>query len=166
MLFGEVRIIPIEIMEMRYPVRLRQYILRQDSGGVGHFQGGLGIVKDYECLADAQLNGGFDRQVCPPQGILGGGEALSNRMVIKKQDGSETLLPSKVTDYPVAAGEVISFQTGGGGGYGEPLDRDPRRVQSDLKQGLISKERAIAVYDFAASQTENGAGRGAAPTAN
>lgn len=163
MLFGEVRVIPIEIMEMRYPVRLRQYTLRQDSGGVGRFQGGLGVIKDYECLIDGNLNGGFDRQVCPPQGILGGGEALSNRMVIKKTDGSELLLPSKVTDYPVAAGEVISFQTGGGGGYGDPLERDARQVSRDLKQGLISKERAISDYQIACSEAENGADPGSAP---
>lgn len=146
LLFGEVRVIPIEIMEMRYPVRLRQYTLRQDSGGAGRYRGGLGIVKDYECLTDAHLNGGFDRQVCPPQGILGAGSALSNRMVIKKMDGSEIHLPSKVTDYPVSAGEVISFQTGGGGGYGDPLERDLALIENDLKEKLVSPERAVADY--------------------
>ena len=118
------------------------------------------MVKDYECLTDAQLNGGFDRQVCPPQGILGGGLALSNRMVIKKTDGSEQLLPSKVTDYPVAAGEVISFQTGGGGGYGEPRERDPQSVQRDLRRGLISEGRALAEDGIAIDDSGDGAGPG------
>ena len=70
-------------------------------------------------------------------------------MVIKKTDGSELLLPSKVTDYPVTAGEVISFQTGGGGGYGDPLERDAGQVRRDLKQGLISRQRATSDYQVA-----------------
>jgi N-methylhydantoinase B len=148
LLFGEVRVIPIEIMEMRYPVRLKQYCLRQNSGGAGQYRGGLGIVKDYECLIDAHLNGGFDRQVCPPQGILGGGPALSNRMVIKGRNGSEVHLPSKITDFPVSAGEVISFQTGGGGGYGNPLERELDLIEKDLKEGLVSPDKAVSDYEI------------------
>lgn len=146
LLFGEVRVIPIEILEARYPVRLRRYTLRQDSGGPGRFRGGLGIVKEYECLSDGQLNSGFDRQVCPPQGILGGGEALSNRVVLKRKDGSEIHLPSKVTDYPVSAGDIVSFQTGGGGGYGSLVERNLELIQNDLKRGLVSPERAVQDY--------------------
>ncbi len=156
MLFGEVRVIPIEIMEMRYPVRLRQYRLRQDSGGAGRSRGGLGVVKEYECLTGGKLNGGFDRQVCPPQGILGGKVATSNRMMIEKLDGSQILLPSKVTDYPVSSGESIIFLTGGGGGYGDPLERDLDRIDDDLRQGLVSAEAAVSDYQVVLSNGSGG----------
>jgi N-methylhydantoinase B len=159
MLFGEVRVIPIEIMEMRYPVRLRQYSLRQNSGGPGRFRGGLGIIKEYECLIDAKLNAGLDRQVCPPQGILGGGEALSNRTVIIKKNGEGLHLPSKVTDYTVKAGEIISLQTGGGGGYGNPLERELHLVDRDLMQGLISREQAENDYGVVVTSDDSGRAR-------
>lgn len=92
------------------------------------------------------FNAGLDRQVCPPQGILGGGSAFGQRLVIKKPDGEEVRLPSKVSDYPVRQGEVISFQTAGGGGYGDPQEREASLIESDLKKGLISVENAERHY--------------------
>jgi 5-oxoprolinase (ATP-hydrolysing) len=145
LLFGFIKVTPIEQLEARYPVRLRQYSLRQNSGGPGKYRGGLGIIKDYECLMDAELNAGFDRQVCPPQGILGGGTALGNRLVMKI-DGKEKVTASKVTDYQVLAGQIISFQTGGGGGYGNRLERDFSLVEDDLRQGYISPDHAEKYY--------------------
>lgn len=147
MLFGNVRITPIELLERKYPVRLTQYRLRQDSAGAGRWRGGLGVEKDYLCLTDGMsLNAGLDRQLCPPQGVLGGRSAMGNRIVIKAPDGHETVLPSKVTDYPVARGEIISFQTAGGGGYGPPDERDPELVLQDVKLGHISPEQANVAY--------------------
>jgi len=143
LLFGEVRVIPIEICEMRYPVLLRQYRLRENSGGPGRFRGGLGVIKEYECLQDGELNAGYDRKTSPPAGILDGHESIGNRVVIIDPDGGETVLPSKVTDYPVRKGEVISFQTAGGGGYGDPLERDLDLVRSDLLQGFITSAQHL-----------------------
>jgi N-methylhydantoinase B/oxoprolinase/acetone carboxylase alpha subunit len=135
-------IVATEDHEAKFPVRLRQYALRQNSGGPGKYRGGLGVVKDYEALVDCSFNAGMDRQVCPPQGVLGGGKAMGQRLVIKKPDGTELRLPSKVSNYPVRKGEVISFQTAGGGGYGDPLQRELSLVEADLRKGLISIEHA------------------------
>jgi 5-oxoprolinase (ATP-hydrolysing) len=142
LLFGACPIVSTEDHEAKFPVRLAQYVLRQDSGGPGRYRGGLGIVKDYQALTDCTFNAGLDRQVCPPQGVLGGGSAFGQRLVIKKPDGTELLLPSKVSAYPVKKGEIISFQTAGGGGYGNPLERDLKLIEADLKKGLISPEYA------------------------
>lgn len=153
MLFGEVRTIPIEILETRYPVMVERYTLRIDSGGPGRYRGGLGIIKEYRCLSDAELNAGFDRQTCPPEGILGGGPAATNRVVIRAPDGSENRLPSKVTDFPVPAGYVISLQTGGGGGYGPPARRSLEEIAEDLRHGYISEQMAEAQYDVVIGRT-------------
>jgi N-methylhydantoinase B len=137
LLFGEIRVIPIEIMEARYPVLLRQYRLREGSGGAGRLRGGLGVIKQYECLEDGALNAGFERQIFPPSGVFGGGSALSNGVAVISEDGTRRALPSKTTDHPVRKGEVISFELGGGGGYGDPLERDLELVAADLRAGYI-----------------------------
>ena len=146
LLFGACPIVSTEDHEAKFPVRLSQYVLRQDSGGPGKYRGGVGIMKDYEALMDCTFNAGLDRQLCPPQGVLGGGTAKGQRLVVKKPDGSEDVLPSKVSDYPVKKGEVISFQTAGGGGYGNPLERDVALIEQDLRRGLVSIEAAEKDY--------------------
>jgi N-methylhydantoinase B len=147
MLFGEIRIIPVEILEMRYPVRLRRYTLRENSGGPGRFRGGLGVIKEYECLEDCTLNAGFDRQVRPPEGVLGGHRAMGNRVVVIGLDGARRVLPSKVTDYPITKGEIVSFETGGGGGYGDPRERDLDLVRTDLtRHNITSPEQLEEEY--------------------
>jgi N-methylhydantoinase B len=138
LLFGEIRVIPIEIMESRYPVLLRQYRLRENSGGPGRFRGGLGVIKQYEMLADCELNAGFDRQVCPPDGVLGGHGSVKNVVAILDEDGGRVELPSKITDYRVRQGQLISFETAGGGGYGDPGERDLEHVEADLRGGYIT----------------------------
>jgi N-methylhydantoinase B len=137
LLFGDIRVIPVEVIEMRYPVRLRRYALRTDSPGPGKYRGGFGIVKEYECLDDVKLTAGYDRQVCPPQGIAGGEAAQPNQIRISRADGSTIFLPSKQTDYPVKAGETFAFLTAGGGGYGQPVERDLSLIQEDLDEGLF-----------------------------
>lgn len=159
MLFGEIRTIPIEIMEARYPVQLRRYTLRNGSGGPGRYRGGLGIIKEYECLIHAQLNAGLDRQVCPPQGVLGGHQAVANRVVIESVDGQQKTLPSKVTDYPVQRGEIISLQTAGGGGYGDPLDRPLDQIEEDLRQGYEASISQLADEYGVVVQQERNTGR-------
>ena len=156
MLFGDVRITPVELLESKYPVRLTQYRLRPDSGGPGHWRGGLGVIKDYLCLAPGMtLNAGLDRQVCPPQGVLGGQSSIGNRIVIKDADGQETVLPSKVTDYPVAQGQTISLQTAGGGGYANPSQRDHELVAHDVQLGLVSVCQARLAYGVVIDEESN-----------
>ncbi|MCZ7571258.1 MAG: hydantoinase B/oxoprolinase family protein [Ardenticatenaceae bacterium] len=138
-------VISAEVLEARVPLRVVQNRLRQDSGGPGRFRGGLGIEKDYLCLVDVRLNAALERQLFPPQGILGGLPAKHNQVIIKSRQG-QIRLPSKVTDYPVAAGAIISLQTGVGGGYGPPSQRPLELVQEDLDEGYISRQQAEEIY--------------------
>ncbi len=144
--WGEIRIIPIEVLESKFPVQMVRYTLRQGSGGVGKFRGGLGIIKEYLCLTDVKLNAALDRQYSPPQGILGGGPSIGNRVVVRSANGQERVLPSIVTDYPIKAGEIISFQTSGGGGYGSAIERNRAAVREDLEEGLIGIKEAQTEY--------------------
>ena len=146
LLWGDVKVVPVEVLESKYPVRLLQYRLRQDSGGPGRYRGGLGIVKDYLVLVDVKLNAALDRQLWPPQGILGGQPALHNQVIVTLSDGTSTRLASKVTDYPVPAGSIISLQTGGGGGYGDPSQRERWLIEADLAEGLVSRAHAESAY--------------------
>lgn len=144
--WGEIRIIPIEVLEAKFPVRMLRYTLRTDSGGAGEYRGGLGIVKDYLCLTDIKFNAAMGRQLSPPSGILGGGPSDGNRAIVTRLSGEHVILPTQVTDFPVQAGEVISLQTSGGGGYGPALARSRDQVLEDLAEGLISKEHARKEY--------------------
>ena len=138
-------VIPTEVLEAKFPLRVLQYKLRQNSGGAGKYRGGLGVEKDYISLVDTRLNAGLDRQLYPPQGIVGGHNAKHNRLVIKTTQG-EKIQPSKVTDYEVAAGEIISLQTGGGGGFGPPYERPLEMVLEDYEDGLVSEKQAEEAY--------------------
>jgi N-methylhydantoinase B len=145
LLFGDIRVIPVEVLEYKYPVLLEQYSLRQDSGGAGLHRGGLGIVKDYRTTDDLSLLTGYDRHDCPPWGLFGGHAGAPNTIVVHRADGSRDEF-RKTTEYPLSDGDVTSFRTAGGGGYGNPLERDPGRVLSDVIDGYVSADAARRDY--------------------
>jgi N-methylhydantoinase B len=151
-LWGDVRVVPVEVIESKYPVQVLRYSLRPDSGGPGRYRGGLGIIKEYLMLVDVRLNAALDRQIHPPQGILGGRHALHNQVVVTAPDGTTVRLPSKVTDYPIPAGGIVSLQTGGGGGFGEPRERDRWQIEADLVDGFISRAHASAAYGLSSAE--------------
>ena len=145
MLFGDIRVIPVEVLEHKYPVLLERFALREDSGGAGRFRGGLGIVKDYRCTDELELLSGYDRHDCPPWGLFGGKAGAPNTIVVTREDG-ETDEFRKVTEYALHAGDLVSFRTAGGGGYGDPLEREPERVLADVLDGYVSVEAAESEY--------------------
>ncbi len=128
---------PVETLEARYPIRIEEYGLREDSCGPGEHRGGLGLVRQYRLLADeAVLQLRADRAKNPPYGLFGGGAAAPSRNILDP-DGRAEELPSKLTR-TLHAGDVIRHEQAGGGGYGDPLRRDPRRVAADVADGKIS----------------------------
>ena len=138
---------PIEEMEINYPVRLLRYELIPDSGGAGTWRGGLGIRREYQFpyLASTTVTVFADRATNPPWGIVGGKEGRGAHFYLSRQGGPPKQLPSKcVVD--VGPDEVISFQTPGGGGYGDPYRRDADRVASDVRLGKVSPARAAEDY--------------------
>ena len=132
---GDVRNSPVELQEIRYPVRIIEHALRENSGGAGKFRGGLGVRISYEVLVPCKVTINCERTVCPPWGTAGGRDGAANIAVIKPLNGPpRTVL--KGTEIPLAAGDIVTFETAGGGGYGNPDERPPHLLEADRRQGL------------------------------
>ena len=143
---------PIEETELYYPVRVARLSLVADSDGPGRFRGGLGLRKDFLFDRPTTFNVHADRTLSGPAGAFGG---LAGRVAeyVLIRDGEETRLPAKGT-IDLVAGDVVSYRTCGGGGYGPPEERDPERVLRDVLEGKVSAERARDLYRVAVSGRE------------
>ncbi|MEJ1158901.1 hydantoinase B/oxoprolinase family protein [Prosthecomicrobium sp. N25] len=140
---------PIEAIELRYPLLIERYELIPDSGGVGKFRGGLGLRKEIRYLSGSgYFTNRSDAQKFPSLGVLGGGPGRPSAHSLVRADGAIERLPSKITNVTIAAGDLMVLETAGGGGYGEPIERDRRRVQDDLLDGKISPDVARDIYGF------------------
>jgi len=119
---------PVEALESHFPVRVRRTSIRRGSGGRGKFKGGDGIIRELEFLTDVRCSILSDRRRFPPYGLAGGlpGKPGRNTLVSK---GRAHKLPSK-TVAPVPAGSILTIETPGGGGWGRPVPRKPRRDES------------------------------------
>ena len=138
--------IPTEYLESFFPIIIETYGSIADSGGAGKHRGGNGVEKVYRVLEDGMVSIHDDRDRPPPWGILGGKPGACSEKFIKRGDGSEQPLPSKIDNIKVRAGDRIIFRTAGGGGWGDPLERDPARVRNDVARKLMS--RAAARDDY------------------
>jgi N-methylhydantoinase B len=135
---------PVEIMEQQYPVLYRRYALHEGSGGAGTHRGGFGLDYEVELLrGSARASFVMDHGRFGPQGALGGGDGGVNRVEIVR-DG-ETLVPehlSKAQDIPLGPGDRVRVRTPGGGGYGDPRQRDRAAVAEDVRLGRYTAEEA------------------------
>ena len=149
---------PAEILESLYPVMFTQWALRPDSGGPGFNRGGLGAIYEIEALADGATDVSLlgERGKFPPFGVNGGRSAALNRFVYQTDSGERTPpLVSKVTDIRIVAGQHVRLETPGGGGFGDPMTRDPVRVGRDVNLGYVTK--AAARNEYGVVIGENGA---------
>jgi N-methylhydantoinase B len=140
---------PIEAVEQLYPVRVEATALREDSGGPGRWRGGLGLTRAVRILAPStRLSVLAERAVLPPFGVCGGGAGATNRFWIRRgeQPVQPSPLPGKVAAFPVERDDVLLMESSGGGGFGDPLDRDPASVLADLAEGYVTPAAAEAVY--------------------
>ena len=144
LLVGDIRNVPIEIMEHKSPVFFERYELCPDSGGAGCHRGGLGTAKDVRCLAPLRMVATYDRSQCLPWGLAGGHEGRGSTLSVIS-DGREVVI-QKCTDCELGVGDVIMSRPGGGGGYGDPLTRPVQAVLDDVLDGVVSVERAREVY--------------------
>ena len=144
------KIAPIEIIESEFPTRLKRFELIRDSGGPGKFRGGLGIVREYENLAEARFSIRSAKHVIPAQGLAGGNVGRTGDIRINPETPAEKQLPTRYADYPLAAGDVFRLESPGGGGWGNPLERDPAQVLDDLAQGYVSADAARDRYGVVA----------------
>jgi N-methylhydantoinase B len=109
---------PAEALEYSYPLRVRQYRIRQGSGGKGRHKGGDGSVREIEVLAPARMSLLSDRRKHAPYGLQGGDDGALGRAFIIRADGNKEQLPSKGS-WDLAAGDRVRIETPGGGGFGE-----------------------------------------------
>jgi N-methylhydantoinase B len=145
---GDFPNVPVETLEGRFPIRVRSFRLGRDSGGPGRFRGGLNVIKEYEVETDCRLTLHFDRALTPQWGLFGGGEGGRSKVTLLPADGSPPRELLKIEQLPLKKGDRFICETGGGGGYGNPRDRDPERVKRDLFDGYVSREAAQKVYGF------------------
>lgn len=141
---------PAEILEAAYPVAFTQWALRPDSAGAGQHRGGLGAVYEIEALTDADIYLLGERGRIPPFGVNGGSPAALNRFFWQTADGEKSPpMASKIMDVRLDAGRRVRLETPGGGGWGDPGDRDPEAVARDVRLGYVSAEAARRDYGVA-----------------
>jgi N-methylhydantoinase B len=139
---------PVEVMEVTYPFRVDHYGLAADSEGAGKYRGGCGIEREIVLLGpEARLSLSADRRRIGPWGVKGGKTASTSDCIVVSSDGRKRRLPSKVTT-GLRAGDRIWLKTPGGGGWGDPKKREPRMIEKDVKEELISADRALKIYGW------------------
>ena len=143
---GSLKDMAIEVLETKYPVRMLRYGFRTDSGGPGKWRGGTGVVRDYLLEAEsAELSLWFERSDTPAWGLRGGHDATPPDVVVNpgRPDERHHLKCSRVV---LRRGDLLRTMTGGGGGYGDPRERDPELVRRDVADGFVSAQAAREIY--------------------
>ncbi|MEE8327138.1 MAG: hydantoinase B/oxoprolinase family protein [candidate division NC10 bacterium] len=156
---------PVESLEIDYPIRITRYELVGDSSGAGEFRGGLGILREYEMLAEeATFNVRGDRGLFEPKGFLGGRKGGRMRNVLNAGTSEEEELPSKVGGGRILKGQRLRIITPGGGGYGDPASRDKAALVDDIRNGKVSSEMARRDYEWDGSLETGPASDGDPPS--
>ena len=140
------RNLPTEFTEARFPFRVESLGLAKDSGGAGEFRGGLGYEKHIRMLEDAHFMSIADRSILACWGVRGGLAGKPFEVVIDPGGPNEREVDALADAEPVRSGEVIRIRTTGGGGWGDPLRRDPALVVRDVVWHKVSPEAALADY--------------------
>jgi len=143
---GDVRNAPLENIELKCPVIIEERKLSTDSGGAGLFRGGLGLDTKVRNLVEGKWNLiSTGRRRCPPWGLHGGkdGTPADRRL---RLPGEKEWKSVDVSFHPVPANTQVIISTGGGGGWGNPLERNPQKVLEDVLEGLVSPESAKKDY--------------------
>ncbi len=144
---GDTHNSPVEQLEAKYPLLFEAHALRPDSCGAGRRRGGLGIENVVQARAALMVNTQIDRVHCAPWGLAGGGDAMGNSVAVRR-DGAwrEDLPNAKMLTARLGPGEAFALRSGGGGGFGPPLERPIDDVAHDIRQGYVSPEAAFRDY--------------------
>jgi N-methylhydantoinase B len=139
--------LPIEAMEMEFPLRVERYELIPDSGGAGRRRGGLGVCRDIRVLGDGVvLATRSARQRFAAKGLDGGAGGGLGSFVINPGSPSEERLPGTGSEIPLRDGTLLRIMTAGGGGYGDPRDRADAEIAADTTAGKVSSKSAKEIY--------------------
>ena len=163
--------VPNEFLERYFPLMIERYETVADSGGAGLHRGGNGINMVYRFLEPGLIAIHDDRWFTRPWGVNGGNPGGRARKVLEKPDGSKIVVGNKKEDIKVEAGDLLHFITWGGGGWGDPLDRDPAIVAEEVSDGLVTARGALdygvvlagAQVDAAATEALRGKMRATRP---
>jgi N-methylhydantoinase B len=134
--------VPNEFLESYFPLRIDIYETIADTGGPGKNRGGNGLRIGYRCLEPGEISIHDDRWLTYPWGVNGGLPGARSRKLLKRADGTEELLHSKLDHVKVQPGDLLLSDTWGGGGWGDPLERDPELVRFDVEARLVTSEGA------------------------
>jgi N-methylhydantoinase B len=144
---GDTHNSPREQLETKYPLLIERYALIPDSGGPGQHRGGLGCETVLRALTDVTLNASIDRAHCLPWGLMGGLEASGNQVLVRRGTEWEKERPNaKVLTAQLKKGDAYALRSGGGGGFGSPLERPAELVADDVRQGYVSLAAARDYY--------------------
>ncbi len=138
-----------ETVEAQYPLRVERCEIREGGCGDGKYRGGFGLRREVRILGDtAMLSVLSEKNVIPPYGVAGASNGAANRFTVLR-DGKTiepSDVPGKVSGFALRHGDLVREETAGGGGYGDPLDRVPSRIASDLRDGYLTADQAAARY--------------------
>ncbi|MCR9136156.1 MAG: hydantoinase B/oxoprolinase family protein [Alphaproteobacteria bacterium] len=140
------RNLPAEFSEIRYPIMVEQLALKRDSGGAGYRRGGLGYDKRIRALEECRLISNADRSILGCYGVNGGQAGMSYQVSMIDQTGNEAVYPGMCDTVVVPPDASVRVVTTGGGGWGDPLDREIDMVVYDLQCGLITEQSARDDY--------------------
>ncbi len=145
-----------EQMELLYPVICTEREFKEDSAGAGKYRGGLGLQVSWKLLQNSTMNVGMGRSRFGPPGVCGGKDGKPSSVILNMGTDKEEVIGGYTEDneylmtmfdnYPMKAGDTVTMITQGGGGYGDPKERDPELVKKDVRNGLVSKEAAEEEY--------------------
>jgi N-methylhydantoinase B len=139
---------PTEQVEAKYPLLVERYALRPNSGGPGRYRGGLGTEQVVQARHDIRFNSQMDRVVCKPWGLFGGLAGYGNDVAIHRFAATaEQRFPNgKALNQVLKSGDAYILRSGGGGGFGSPLDREFEAIEYDVRCGYVSEEAAKKYY--------------------
>ena len=136
---------PVEAIENDFPVRIRRYGIIPDTGGSGTYRGGNGTAREYEFLQNTTIQCVNERFEFGTHGVNGGSDGNTGEGILEFESGGQRAVDSK-EQFTANRGDVFRIKTPGGGGYGDPADREVDRVREDLDEGLISDDHARSAY--------------------
>jgi N-methylhydantoinase B len=153
--------VPNEYLESYFPLRIVEYSTIPDSGGPGLHRGGNGVCVAYQFLEPGEISIHDDRWLTYPWGVNGGLPGARSNKMLKRVDGSESWIPAKCDRIKVVSGDILFFNTWGGGGWGDPLQRSPGTVAADVERGLVSFEGArqygvVVLPDYSVDEAASG----------
>jgi N-methylhydantoinase B len=150
--------VPNEFIEAYFPLRVEKYETITDSGGAGQHRGGNGLSVAYRFLNDGNIAIHDERWLTYPWGVNGGTPGQRSTKILKRADGTQQILPAKCDGVEVKEGDLLYFNTWGGGGWGDPFLRDCNNVLDDVNRGLVSIEGAkrygVVIVDGAVDQQQ------------